>query len=76
MPSDRHPIERPPRPLCPLTRIMILRDTTPFRKNRERETAAGNHPGGYNQTCFIETRKFAFRTVPHVPRFWRRPPAL
>ena len=31
-----HLIERPPRPLCPVTRIMILREPTPFCKNREK----------------------------------------
>ena len=38
-PSNCHPIERPPRPLRPVTRIMILREPTPFCKNRERERA-------------------------------------
>jgi hypothetical protein len=36
-PSSRHQIERPPKSLCPVTRTMILRDTTPFCKNRARE---------------------------------------
>ena len=36
-PSNRHRIERPPRPLCPVTRLMILREPMPFRKNRAGE---------------------------------------
>ncbi len=45
MPRESHPnrtrhlVERPPRSLCLVTRNMILRERTPFRKNRERERA-------------------------------------
>jgi hypothetical protein len=56
----RHPIERPPRSLCLLTRNMILRERTPFRKNRERERAREIIQAATSLTCFIETRKFGF----------------